>query len=44
MTPAFLSTKMYKLIPNSKLEVLEWGSHTAPIEQPEMTNLLIEDF
>ena len=44
MTPAFLSTKMYKLIPNSKLEVLEWGSHTAPIEQPEMTNLLVEDF
>ncbi len=44
MTPAFLSVKMHKLIKNSKLSVLEWGSHTAPIEQPEMVNLLIEDF
>lgn len=44
MTPSFLSTKMYKLIPDARLESIKWGSHTTPIEQPEMSNLLIEDF
>ncbi|MBN2694854.1 alpha/beta hydrolase [bacterium] len=44
MTPYFLSVKMHKEIKKSKLWVLPWGSHTAPIEQPQMVNLLIEDF
>jgi pimeloyl-ACP methyl ester carboxylesterase len=44
MTPMFLSIKMFKLIPNSKLKVLKWGSHTAPIEQPDVTNMYIEEF
>jgi len=44
MTPTFLSIKMFKLIPNAKLKVLKWGSHTAPIEQPEVTNMYIEEF
>ncbi len=44
MTPTFLSIKMFKIIPNAKLKVLKWGSHTAPIEQPEVTNMYIEEF
>ncbi len=44
MTPAKLSQEMADKIPHSELVILPWGSHTVPIEQPEMTILLIEQF
>jgi hypothetical protein len=32
------------MIPNSQLLTLPMGSHTGPIELPELTNLRIEKF
>lgn len=44
MTPPELSIQMAGMIPGAKLFILPWGSHTVPLEQPDMTNLLIDDF
>ncbi len=41
-TPAWLSDKMAELIPNSEKLVIPAGSHTAPIELPELMNLRLE--
>jgi len=41
-TPLWLSHKMHRLIPGSELLVLPGGSHTGPIEHPELINLRLE--
>ena len=41
-TPLWLSQKMHRLIPGSELLVLPAGSHTGPIEHPELVNLKLE--
>ncbi len=43
-TPYWLSQRMHALIPGSELLTLPLGSHTAPIELPELVNLRIERF
>ena len=43
-TPMWLSERMNKLIPGSELIVVPEGTHTAPIEMPDMINLRIEKF
>lgn len=43
-TPYWLSRRMHTMIPNSQLLTLPMGSHTGPIELPELTNLRIEKF
>jgi pimeloyl-ACP methyl ester carboxylesterase len=37
-TPLALSEEMHRLIPGSELLVVENGSHTAPIERPQLVN------
>ncbi|MCC6810027.1 MAG: alpha/beta hydrolase [Deltaproteobacteria bacterium] len=43
-TPAHLSKTMHERIPGSELLFIPGGSHTAPIEFPELLNLRIEKF
>ena len=43
-TPAWISRKMQRLIPNAQLLEVRGGSHTTPIEFPELVNLRIEKF
>ena len=41
-TPRWLSDRMNELIPNSEIMVIPHGTHTAPIEMPQLFNLRIE--
>ena len=41
-TPLWLSEKMHRLIPDSELLVLRAGSHTGPIEHPDLVNFRLE--
>ena len=41
-TPMWLSEKMHELLPNSEMIVVPQGSHTAPIEMPQLVNLRLE--
>lgn len=43
-TPAWLSLKMQQKIAGSELLFIPGGSHTAPIEFPELLNLRVEKF
>lgn len=43
-TPVHLSREMHELIPGSDLQILPGGSHTAPIEQPDLITLRLEKF
>ncbi len=43
-TPAWLSKKMCERIPKAELLFITGGSHSAPIEFPELLNLRIEKF
>ncbi|MBN2494319.1 MAG: alpha/beta hydrolase [Deltaproteobacteria bacterium] len=43
-TPLWISHRMHAMIPDSELLTLPMGSHTGPIELPELTNLRIEKF
>jgi pimeloyl-ACP methyl ester carboxylesterase len=43
-TPYWISRRMHAMIPNSQLLTLPMGSHTGPIELPELTNLRIDKF
>jgi pimeloyl-ACP methyl ester carboxylesterase len=43
-TPAWLSFKMQQLIPQSELLLIPGGSHSSPIEFPELINLRVEKF
>ena len=38
MTPRALSEEMQRTIPDAELLVVEGGSHTAPIERPQLVN------
>ena len=39
-----ISEEMANLLPNSELIVLEEGTHTAPLEMPELLNDALEAF
>ena len=41
-TPMWLSEKMAEMLPNSELMVVPTGSHTGPIEMPQLCNLRVE--
>jgi pimeloyl-ACP methyl ester carboxylesterase len=41
-TPAWLSEKMLATIPGAEMLVVPAGSHTAPIEMPQLVNLRLE--
>lgn len=43
-TPMWLSKEMQQLMPNAELIMIPGGSHTAPIEMPDLVNLRIEKF
>ncbi|NOZ02864.1 MAG: alpha/beta hydrolase [Deltaproteobacteria bacterium] len=43
-TPFFLSEEMYEAIEGAELLRVEGGTHTLPIEQPDLLNLKVEDF
>jgi pimeloyl-ACP methyl ester carboxylesterase len=43
-TPSWISEKMWKKIPGAELLVIPLGSHTAPLEIPELVNLRVEKF
>ncbi len=43
-TPAWLSEHMADLLPNAELLMMPGGSHTAPIEIPELLHLRINQF
>jgi pimeloyl-ACP methyl ester carboxylesterase len=43
-TPAWLSERMHAQIPGAELLLLPGGSHTAPIEFPELVNMRVERF
>jgi pimeloyl-ACP methyl ester carboxylesterase len=43
-TPSWLSEAMHRKIPSSELCVIPGGSHTAPIELPDLLNLRLEKF
>jgi pimeloyl-ACP methyl ester carboxylesterase len=43
-TPYWISQRMHALIPGSELLSLPMGSHTGPIELPELFNLRVEKF
>jgi pimeloyl-ACP methyl ester carboxylesterase len=43
-TPLSLSEEMHARIPASELLVVEGGSHTAPIERPELVNERVREF
>jgi len=41
-TPGWLSDKMHHMIPDSEIITVPKGSHTAPIEMPQLVNLRLE--
>lgn len=41
-TPGWLSMDMHKLIADSELQILPLGTHTAPIEHPDLITLRLE--
>ena len=43
-TPFSLSTSMHEAIPGSELLVLPAGTHTGPLEHPELVALRLEKF
>jgi pimeloyl-ACP methyl ester carboxylesterase len=43
-TPAHLSEAMAAAIPGSELVVIEGGTHTAPLERPELVDQAVTDF
>jgi len=43
-TPAWLSRDMQKLIPGAEFQFLPMGSHTAPIEHPDLIGLRFDKF
>lgn len=43
-TPAWISRRMSRLIPNAELLVVQGGSHVAPLESPELVELRVEKF
>jgi pimeloyl-ACP methyl ester carboxylesterase len=43
-TPPDLSRKMAADIPGAELLVVTGGSHTAPLEHPELVGSVLEDF
>jgi pimeloyl-ACP methyl ester carboxylesterase len=43
-TPAWLSRRMAHAIPHSELLIVPGGSHTAPLEQPQLIGDAIERF
>ncbi|MGC8926918.1 MAG: alpha/beta fold hydrolase [Myxococcota bacterium] len=43
-TPAWLSKQMHNMIPTSELQMLPLGTHTSPIEHPDLICLRIEKF
>jgi pimeloyl-ACP methyl ester carboxylesterase len=43
-TPAWLSRRMVRLIPDSELLMVPLGSHVAPLEQPELIELRLTRF
>jgi pimeloyl-ACP methyl ester carboxylesterase len=43
-TPVWLSQRMAEFIPNAQYVYVPGGSHTAPLERPEMVNTAIEAF
>lgn len=43
-TPAYMSEKMARLMPRSELTMVDGGTHSLPIEQPELVELRIRRF
>ncbi|MCX7944789.1 MAG: alpha/beta hydrolase [Deltaproteobacteria bacterium] len=43
-TPLWLSKQMHNMIPTSELQILPLGTHTSPIEHPDLICLRIEKF
>lgn len=43
-TPGWLGREMSRRIPGAELLLISWGTHTAPIEVPELLNLRVEKF
>jgi pimeloyl-ACP methyl ester carboxylesterase len=43
-TPGWLGREMARRIPGAELLLIPWGTHTAPIEVPELLNLRVEKF
>jgi pimeloyl-ACP methyl ester carboxylesterase len=43
-TPPWLGREMAKKIPGAEFMLVPWGTHTAPIEMPELLNLRVEKF
>ncbi len=43
-TPMWLSKQMHNMIPTSELQILPMGTHTSPIEHPDLICLRIEKF
>ncbi|MCX7959650.1 MAG: alpha/beta hydrolase, partial [Deltaproteobacteria bacterium] len=43
-TPLWLSKQMHNMIPTSELQILPMGTHTSPIEHPDLICLRIEKF
>jgi len=43
-TPAWISRTMAERIPNAELCVIPRGTHTAPLEQPDLVNLRVRRF
>ena len=44
LTPLAVQKRMHELIPGSQLQVLPEGTHTAPIEHPDLICLRLEKF
>jgi pimeloyl-ACP methyl ester carboxylesterase len=43
-TPLWLSKQMHNMIPTSELQILPLGTHTSPIEHPDLICLRLEKF
>jgi pimeloyl-ACP methyl ester carboxylesterase len=43
-TPVWLSERLWRLLPNAELLIVPSGTHTAPIEVPELVHLRFERF
>lgn len=43
-TPVWLSKQMHNMIPTSELQILPLGTHTSPIEHPDLICLRLEKF
>jgi pimeloyl-ACP methyl ester carboxylesterase len=44
MTPPRLAEEMAEAIPDARLEIVADGSHTLPIDDPDLVNRLVEEF